>query len=438
MNDNAKKALFKEIMSCLGKCSAKNGTPDMGSIFDAIEPLENIINKTHKEIFLKFEIIWLVYQKIQKFLVEKQLREIKKRNLFELAHHKEWEPVAKTLVEFIETVPRKYAFYYRLPNITDSFFDDLRVSKDISFIRINAAQVLTNDHATFKPGLYLKIDVDGYCDGGKDASATLAANSKFKQFMYLSFLTNRLKFDRYKNKEDVYLKSIQFSDHETDKNFTNISGSENFAKFLNYIIIHSELHNTVKKAAEEPPKGFSALLTKKIPDFDGNYFPEKLITILESPESDNNTASLKNAMEWAFDSRMNTSDDTLSFVQLTVALEAVLGIDLVGDESKKGGVTERLADRCAYLIGNTFDERKKIRAEFVVFYDIRSTLIHGRSKRLKTNDSKHFHWGVETLDKVIHREIELFPDPVKERSLAHRKIFFETLTRLGKTEATKN
>ena len=124
--------------------------------------------------------------------------------------------------------------------------------------------------------------------------------------------------------------------------------------------------------------------------------------MINTPEENNDTLPIKTAIEWAFDSEIN-ENDTVSFLQICLGLEAILGYEL---DHKEQPLSKTLADRCAYLIGMNIQERKRIKDDFKKLYDLRSKLVHGRAVRLHDNEKVYLNWGKEILNRVILKEME--------------------------------
>lgn len=99
---------------------------------------------------------------------------------------------------------------------------------------------------------------------------------------------------------------------------------------------------------------------------------------------------------WLFDSRVE-SNETVAFLNACIGLEAILGDD------NKDSITERLADRCAYLLARTSVTRAKMRDDVRGLYNLRSKIVHGRRRRLSSRGDLDSAKGL--LQKVIQAEI---------------------------------
>jgi hypothetical protein len=87
-------------------------------------------------------------------------------------------------------------------------------------------------------------------------------------------------------------------------------------------------------------------------------------------------APVRAAMEWYIDARAS-HNESIAFLQRCIGLEALLGAD-----SGRRDVTEKLADRYAYLLGKTESVRVDMRKAFKSMYAHRSAIVHGRASQL--------------------------------------------------------
>lgn len=109
---------------------------------------------------------------------------------------------------------------------------------------------------------------------------------------------------------------------------------------------------------------------------------------LNSPDA----VSIRAAMEWYVDSSA-TSNESVAFLQRCIGLEALLGSD-----GGRRDVTDRLADRYAYLLGKTESERGTLRRAFKGMYSHRSDVVHGRASKLL---SAHKTASLESADMLL-------------------------------------
>ncbi len=84
------------------------------------------------------------------------------------------------------------------------------------------------------------------------------------------------------------------------------------------------------------------------------------------------------AAQWLFDSFV-VPNRLIAFVQATIALEILLGDKALSDIV---GLGELLANRCAYLVGESAQQRRDILRDFRRIYDTRSKIVHRGKSRL--------------------------------------------------------
>jgi hypothetical protein len=109
---------------------------------------------------------------------------------------------------------------------------------------------------------------------------------------------------------------------------------------------------------------------------------------------------VRTALEWFLAGIMNTNK-TPSFIQLTTAMEALLG-----DPRGKKEITDRLSDRSAYLISTNPLERSRIKKEIEKAYDIRSRIVHTGTVDLKAEDALYWDLLQRYLKNALLQEID--------------------------------
>ncbi|WP_422353747.1 hypothetical protein [Stenotrophomonas sp. AR026] len=109
---------------------------------------------------------------------------------------------------------------------------------------------------------------------------------------------------------------------------------------------------------------------------------------------------LRNAARWYFDSHCG-SNDQVRFVQVCIALEILLGDEKQGRET---GLSQLMANRCAYLLGRNSRDRENITSGFKKGYDIRSRIVHAGKSLLSTEEKAHFSYMQKLCSSVIQKE----------------------------------
>ena len=415
-HEKAREALKKHLENILSSCVIDKGIVNFDRSTD--EDLYKYINeaKKHKKTWMREIYLYgLLYKQVSDYLVEhiEKIREISGK-IKDIIGEPGITDLCVKIISYLESIPRKYLVFFELPAVHGLGLKEIKLTDDISFvervgesdfsdIKIPTWSLLGGDTLTLEKGrLYIRISVDGYTDGTVESSAIKKAYSKFKQVILLSNLSEILK----EGQRDLSLGLLGSVSHQI---FVVNSRDPNIEKYLVYFpqtvsnyISKLRLNEDILK----PPK-FETLLetfeNKEIPTSNDKAkilkkrlrYPEKL---LKTSDNDENTEPIKSAIEWAFDSHAN-DNDTLAFIQACIGIEAVIGDDT------KDNITATLADRCAYLLGDSISARKKIRENFEKLYDIRSKVVHGR-KACLDDEQRHFlDYAQIMLKRVIWKEI---------------------------------
>ena len=416
-HEKAREALKKHLENILSSCVIDKGIVNFDRSTD--EDLYKYINeaKKHKKTWMReIDLYGLLYKQVSDYLVEhiEKIREISGK-IKDIIGEPGITDLCVKIISYLESIPRKYLVFFELPAVHGLGLKEIKLTDDISFvervgesdfsdIKIPTWSLLGGDYTlTLEKGrLYIRISVDGYTDGTVESSAIKKAYSKFKQVILLSNLSEILK----EGQRDLSLGLLGSVSHQI---FVVNSRDPNIEKYLVYFpqtvsnyISKLRLNEDILK----PPK-FETLLetfeNKEIPTSNDKAkilkkrlrYPEKL---LKTSDNDENTEPIKSAIEWAFDSHAN-DNDTLAFIQACIGIEAVIGDDT------KDNITATLADRCAYLLGDSISARKKIRENFEKLYDIRSKIVHGR-KACLDDEQRHFlDYAQIMLKRVIWKEI---------------------------------
>lgn len=109
------------------------------------------------------------------------------------------------------------------------------------------------------------------------------------------------------------------------------------------------------------------------------------------------------AAEWFFESHCG-SNETLSFVQLMICLEILLGDKARSD---RVGIGELLANRVAYMLGESEPERAQLLERVRALYDTRSKIVHSGARSLDIKGRAALHELKRIVARVIRREIQL-------------------------------
>ncbi|MBA2399848.1 MAG: hypothetical protein H0V72_14315 [Bradyrhizobium sp.] len=110
------------------------------------------------------------------------------------------------------------------------------------------------------------------------------------------------------------------------------------------------------------------------------------------------------AAQWFFDGHSQGPDQLLKFIQTMVVLEILLGDKPSSDQT---GLSVLLRNRCAFLIGNSQEDRAELLQWFQKIYEVRSKIVHSGKHWLSASEYELFARLRWICCRVISKEIEL-------------------------------
>jgi len=416
----AKKILKRYLENILSKSKLSNGSVD----FD-----EN----TYKEIYKyigeakKLKGIWmrdtdlygLIYKQTSDYLTE-NIKERWKTSgyLKDIIGDNGIKNLSDRIIAYLESIPRKYYVYFELPSVKGIGVKEINLTDDISLIeRVNEndfsevniesriggiyGKVLSGGKLQ-KEKMYVRIQTQGYADDTFESSAVKKAYSKFKQFILLAKTKGLLvEGERgittfgdlfgYRIEQGSPIFVVYDKEPDTEKYLITLP--KIVSEYISKLHINEDI---LKPDRYENDK--VKILQNRL------QYPIKL---LKTPDTDADTEPIKTAIEWAFDSLTN-DNETVAFIQACIGLEAILGDD--EKEEPQKSLQEKLADRCAYLLGKNFSERKNLRKNFIKLYQTRSKLIHGRKAELDKEHRGFLRFSQNILSRIIWKEISYIED----------------------------
>lgn len=290
------------------------------------------------------------------------------RTLKDIITKKALLEIENTLVALIESIPREYTFYFKLSN-NDKAEMNFTLSPDLQIKTIkpgdNELDIFTRSSSfigeviasgkiekQFKVGDQIVILKSmGYADSEVDESGVFPVLSILKSLLFLGSIVKI--FDH----TDII--SLWSRSRGADLIFIDKRDPLESKK----IYCYNEVGVLVEQFMISTANKYSALAKSD------------LLKIFSGNLSGVDTSPILAAAEWGFDSWASINE-TVSFIQVCIGLEAILGDD------NKTAVSKVLTERCAFILGKSTQERNRIRAEFKEIYKIRSEIVHGRKVRL--------------------------------------------------------
>lgn len=319
------------------------------------------------------------------------------------------DKLSNEIFAFFESLPRDYSVYLKLSPGKNEF-EDMVLSENISILGVDRNLCLLNifsvqskftklsamvggptKEPVFASGQsVLKISVRGYGDSDPSSLAIISALTSIKTILYLgksaAVFENEGSWVTWTGGYKKRLFLVDETNEPTVAVEVNAPG-ETIEHICSYIVSDNE---EFKIRGQHYTRH--------------QYYLGRIAELLDSPSEDVNRIPIVTAAEWAFESS-SSRNETVSFIQLCIALESVLG-----DDRERVGLSRMLGDRCAYLLGNTSEQRSSIRENFEVLYRHRSKLVHGRKVRLEDDAHESLKWGRKVLSKILRRELMNFSD----------------------------
>lgn len=304
------------------------------------------------------------------------------------------------LVRYLESLPRPYYVFFPLVNVPAIGQAELPLTDAIAIIDTGA----TNGPHAGLVGLrlnmalgelwarlehdsrYLRIRVSGYTDGSPTSSVSVSALAQLKHFLCLALARRVFEEGWTLQQRDVASIASHVNPGEDEQYAIALPAELN--RYLHRMqVVSSELTyydmsggTTLLGGTSRPPQTpqeFAWALTQRF-----GRLPE----FLAIPRDASDVVRIKAAIEWWIDGVVS-DNQTISFLQFCIGFEALLGES--GDSSSRSverGITERLADRYAYLRGSTQSERETHRTAFTAMYKRRGQIVHQRETHLRRSD----------------------------------------------------
>ena len=409
MHPNALKNIKDHIEIALQGCLVKDRWPIFESYTDTVSSLSREVIK-HKKQWLTVPNCYSIFLDYLHSYLKTKFTQIEDATgkLTELIDRDEILELETSILDFITSIPRTYEIYFPLPSFKDPEIINIQLSDSLFIKKFNEGDsplVIVNRLRGIPTGFkeleagttYVVIKASGYARSSIDDMAFRESLSSLKQLLHMCLVLNLIKLQEPQVSLSDFIGGALYSRTIEATIIDLANQNEIFGSITLPLPIASHIHKIIlntssKKFTDAKQHGEGGI---------GNLFKSHLnetSNLIKTNHS--NAQSVKSAIEWAFDSQVE-ENETISFIQLSIGLEAILG-----EETGREPLTETLADRCAYLLANTIENRKIIRNNFREFYSLRSKLVHGRSMRLKDEEKGFLEWGKHVLNGTILKEIK--------------------------------
>ena len=316
--------------------------------------------------------------------------------------------------EFFEKFPFSYSYYFKMPFLIPDEITIIELSPKAQIIRPSdpkfecgsifeprsklAAAVMGINQSFKKEDVFLNIKVSGFGDFSNRRAMT-----KLKQFLYIghSFSAMTRKYGRLYTSGPATAPFTTTLPKRMGVNFYPIPFhvSEYLSRHQidQRYILENNRTTLLGLYPQNPsdPEVFIRSFKLAFRDF------IKLEDYIDDPER----GYIRSAIEWGFDGQAN-DNETVGFIQVCIGLESILGDR---EEDRQVGLSARLADRCAHILGTSPQDRRALTEKFKNIYKARSRLVHGSQLRMSEADGALFHEAKLLLGRLVVRELHLSP-----------------------------
>jgi hypothetical protein len=292
--------------------------------------------------------------------------------------------LAEEIVADLASVPKSYRISFPFRSI--KFAKDYEICNSVSLRRIVAQPGLLG--ATLETDkTFVDIKSSGFMDFDRAQSAFRQASTSLKLFCVTAQVFGLITASPATRRPMGLLAFASDFSSEV-AHFALIQDGKNTHKVQLGVGI-SKYFDSIACPVDENSEEFTRTLN----------LVKQICRMLEDPAAQPNVQSIKRALEWAFDARID-EDETTAFVKTCIGLEAALA-----EQSEEIGITAQLADRCSFLLASTHENRAALRERVRTIYKLRSKFVHGAQTALTREEAELARTARELLVMVIRKEL---------------------------------
>ncbi|MFS2135771.1 hypothetical protein [Duganella sp. Dugasp56] len=228
---------------------------------------------------------------------------------------------------------------------------------------------------------FLEFELTGYANSTSDTGVALTAYSKAKIFVFLAH--NYLPFNSHIGQTG---QSAEARDCENNT-VIKMRVPDPLARCLNGLNLDAHM-----RAKLLQPAGDAAI---EVALADGLRFVKNVFAL----EGKTGYDAIAAAIEWYEDSRF-ASNQTVALLSACIGLEALLR-----GEEQESDLSNRLADRYAYMLGRNPTQRKELFGDYKSVLTLRGKLVHSKQARLSEEDRVILRRSQGMLKAVIKHEL---------------------------------
>jgi hypothetical protein len=396
------------------------------SEFEALD--ESLLtNKVLQDNFDTYDIGMFIQNLTWELLSSAEKDVDKRKKLFK---SEDWlTNCTKKIIDIIESTPLEYTGSISLPALTTQFIVNFDITSKIS---ITTSPELSNNnllvsalmgakgHSYYQTRLlsktpYINIKTKGYCNGNINSSASYEFLSSLKQLLALTLILRLITADKL-NIGFLTGQTLRNSDKSTtphwlmETSFLTLQDSKHLevppelGAFINSINLNTD--NLSVFSTDPNANTILGSVVKKTPENDNEFNDalverfQKITAFFKLTESIDKKR-ISSALEWFLEAKI-TANQSVSLIYFCIGLEAILGDD---SKNKELQIKEKLADRVAYMLGNTSSQRIELKNDFKAIYSARSDLIHAKEPKISKQNIELLGKAEILLSFLITREL---------------------------------
>ncbi|WP_211475080.1 HEPN domain-containing protein [Collimonas humicola] len=295
------------------------------------------------------------------------------------------------------TSPKDYWFCFPLPQIIVP--EDIRLSSSVTIVRnrvdAQRGMVRAGDVTASDKGALLKVHGSGYVNGERTQSAFVDAMTKTKWALQIAMLLGY--FSRTSKRHSPLVLALGGTEQQ---DILDAKWTCDQPRITDYCRVRLGIGLSRFLSELTFTKGeWTARQVESLQQHVG-----KLLTAVQDPVAQLNVKSIRRSLEWAFDAGID-EDEHMRFIKTCIGLEAAMS-----EQNEEIGITEQLADRCAFLLNKTATARLETRNLMRKVYQLRSKLVHGVAAGLSESERTLAQQAEKILTAVLRTELKAVMD----------------------------
>lgn len=321
---------------------------------------------------------------------------------------------AESLIKRFEELPWSYTFSFPLPDVFAGFIPDGEneyvLSHTVRIVRVNEQfneefplispvelrnerlnptsllGIMSTRAPEWKASIAFQTQVKGFVGLYDQSSAYTVASDRFRSFLGLMLALKAIKLSSSYIPHEA---KVSLLIHQRFTTGWQIMRRDKLDDEISRVYNRMEINDLAGNIVEIDAKSKAM-----------RYWIRSCVPAMQDG---GDCERVRLAAGWLFDS-MSNSKSLLSFVQAMTTLEILLGEKDDGDEI---GLGATIRNRCAFLIAESYEDRKFISNELKKIYRVRSNILHKGKDRLTTSEYGMLNLLRYLCGRAISKELRM-------------------------------